>query len=815
MALRTRWWDGTRQDLRFALRQLRRSPAFATVATLTLAFAVGANAAVFTLVEGVLLKPLPYGEPDRLAAVWARFLPPSGYDIPKATLAAEEVLDYRQETRALASIGIVRNGPPQALTEDGLEALQIDVWLASASMLPTLRVRPVLGRWFTEEEDVPEGAAVAVLTHDLWSSRYGSDPAIVDRSILMSGVPTRIVGVLPAGFSLGLGVDVGAYLPLRLTRSTRGGRVYGAIGRLAPGATFADVDNELVVLNRRWAREDQPDELWAIPLKQDRLAEAPEVVYVLLTAVGLVLLVACANVAGLLLARSERRRWELVVRTALGAGRGRIVRQLVTESLAVSVAAATLALPLAWIGTEVLIAIDPTALPRLEDVRLEATTVAVTLGLALFTTLLSGVGPAMLAGWGASAARGRSRRVSGGPRRGSLRRALVAAEVAVSLVVLILAGLLVRSLRARIATDPGFRTEDVLAFDLTLPPASYEPGRVSHEYGRLVDALGALPGMASVSGASAVPFGRHMLRYGFWIEGASPPRPGERAWSAVTTFVMPEYFETLGIPLLTGRVPTRADGPAEPLVGVINETMARAFWPGESPLGKRWHYGPQEDESAWISVVGVVPDQLRYRAGEEPQPQVYLPIAQAGRLGRVERDLTITARTLMEPGLLVPAVRSVVSAFDPRLPVSNVRTMAEAVTTSLSRPRLTTNLLAVFAALALALAVVGVYGVVSYSVAGRTREIGVRVALGADRAGVLGLVMAEAARTVVSGVALGLGGAWLATRLVEAMLYQVAPTDVLTFTALPLGLLAVAALASLAPALRATGIAPTEALRAE
>lgn len=815
----SQWWDDTRRDLAQALRQLRRAPSFTVVAALTLALAIGANTAVFSVVDAVLLRPLPYPQPDRLVAVWARFLPPSGYDIPKATLGAGEVVGLERDARTFASMGAFMQGQAVALTGAGMDAQQVGVWQATASLLSVLGVTPALGRWFTEHEDAPDAPAVAVISHRLWSSRYGTDPGVVGRSVMMNGVATRVVGVLPVGFDLGMGATADAYLPLRLTASTRIGRVLGVIGRLAPDATLADANRELAALNSRWSEDAavHPSALWAAPLQADRLGDAPDVLHLLLMAVGLVLLVACANVANLLLARGERRLAEVRLRAALGAGRGRIVRQFVTESLVLAAVASLLALPLSWMGTRSLVALDPSALPRLGDVHLGLAALLFTMGLAGVTTLLFGVAPAFLAARARNASPSASlARVVGGRRRGLLRQTLVAAEVAVSLVVVILAGLLVRSFQARASMDPGFRTADVLAFDLTLPERSYpEPEQVSPEYQRLLDELGRIPGIATASGASAAPFGRHMLRFAFWIDGRPPPAPGEPAWDAVTNFVMPDYFESLGIPMLAGRAPTPADGPGAPLVGVVNETMARTFWPGERALGKRWHYGPADGEQPWITVIGVVPDQIRYRVDEEALPEVYLSMLQAVDIGRPQRDLTVTLRAAVDPGSLAPAVRAAVKAFDPDLPVSNLHTMDAALGTSLARPRLTTRLLAVFAVLALALAMVGLYGVVSYSVSGRVREIGVRVALGADRPAVIGLVTREGAWPAAVGIALGLGAAWLATDLVRSMLFGVAPGDPLTFTVLPMGLLLVALAASLVPALRATRISPTEALREE
>jgi putative ABC transport system permease protein len=819
---RRRWWDELRQDLAFAARQLRRTPSFATVAILTLTLAIGANTAVFSVVEGVLLKPLPYAQPDRLVDLWTKYLPPSGFDIAKFSLSGPEFLDYAEETSAFSSLGAYQPGGSRAITGDGQDAERVRVTFVGAAVLPVLGVKPALGRWFTAQEDAPDAPPATILSHDLWASRYASDPDVVGRSISMNGTATEVVGIMPAGFAFG--GDAKAYLPLGLTRASEGnreGHSYSAIGRLAPGATLADVDAELAVLRDRWAAAYQHNVghfVWAAPLKDDRLGDAPHVLYLLLSAVGLVLLVACVNTANLLLARGERRMGEVAVRRALGAGRGRLTRQLVTESLVLALLAALLALPLAAVGTRALIGLDPRALPRLDEVRVDPLVLAFTLGVALVTALLFGAVPGWLVGRGSVAAvAGSGGRSVGGRHRAALRRVLVTAEVAVSLVVVILAGLLVRSFGALVSTDPGFRADNALAFGVSLPKTSYpDDQRTFAEYRRLLDGVRAVPGVVSVTAATDLPFGGGMMRWDFELADRPPRQAGERAWNAGITSVMPDYFETLGIPILEGRGITRDDQADAPLVGVVSETMARVYWPGQSALGKRWGYGRDNGQVPWITVVGVARDRIVDHVGEETVPQVYVPEAQDGVAAYyIPRALQVVARTGVDPLSVTSAVRAAVKEFDPDLPLANVRAMRDVVSSSMARPRLATSLLGAFALLALVLAAVGIYGVVSYSVAGRTREIGVRVALGARRGDVMRMIVREGATPVALGVAVGLGGAWLASGLVRTMLYGVAPTDALTFTALPTALLALGIAASLLPARRATRIAPTEALREE
>jgi len=818
---RRRWLDEIAQDLAFGFRQMRRGPSFAAVAILTLALAIGANAAVFSVVNAVLLRPLPYERPDELVMLWTRYLPPSGFDIPKFPLSGPEFLDVQESTRSFRSVGAFQSGGSRALTSEGRDAERVSVAFVSDDVLPLLGVRPALGRWFTPEEDVPDGPDVTVLSHDLWASRYGADSTLVGRTILMNGVPTEVVGVAPRGFDFPSGAK--AWLPLGLDRSDQGGRgAHGilGVGRLAEGKTMADADAELEVVKARWAAEYEHNVahfVWAEGMEHAVLGDAPRTLFVLLSAVGLVLLVACANVANLLLARAERRRGEVAMRTALGASRGRITRQLLTESLLLAGVAAALGLGLARVGTAAMIALAPTALPRLEGVGIDRTVVLFTGGVALLTAIMFGLAPGLLAGRRVSAGMAAAGRAGHGRAGGVLRRALVTGEVAVSLVVVLMAGLLVRSWVALDRTDRGMDTANLLTFAITLPTADYpDDARTWEEFDGLLARIGAVAGVSGVTAATTLPFADGFSRWDFQLDDRPPRQDGDRAWNAGLSFVGPGLFETLGIPLLAGRGIERDDDADAPLVGVISETMASTYWPGEDPLGKRWGYEQGEESVRWIRVVGVARDPVLTRLDEEPYPFVWIPAAQSGEAVHYHpRTMRIAVRTGSAPEGLVPGVRQAVRDFDPDLPLYAVRTMEDAVSGTLARPRLTTNLLGVFALLALLLAAVGIYGVVSYSVAGRTREIGIRVALGARSGAVVRMILAEGARPVVLGAVIGLGGAWFATRLVKALLYQVAPRDPLTFLLLPVALLGIGMGASWLPARRATRIPPARALREE
>lgn len=816
---RRRWWDELEQDLRFSLRQLRRAPSFAAVVVLTLGMAIGANTAVFSVVDAVILSPLPYPEADRLSVVWTRYLPSSGFDIAKFPVSAPEILDIQEESRTLESLGVYARGS-RTLTGDGDAPERIPVGFYSATLLPTLRVQPEVGRWFAPEEDVPDGPAVTILSHALWQSRFGGDPAIVGRTIAMNGIPTEVVGVMSEGFEFPS--DTRAWLPLGITREnqgSRGGHWLLAVGRLAEGMSHDDLDAELTVLADRWATEYEHNVghfAWSQELHAEVVAEAPERLRLLMAAVALVLLVACANVANLLLTRAERRQTEVAVRRTLGAGRARITRQLVTESAVLAGISAVVGVVFAVIGLETLLRMDPTALPRLDEAGLDGTVLLFVLAVTALTTVLFGVIPSYLVGRRTSGDLTRSTgRASGSRGRSVLRRILVSGEVAVSLVVVILAGLVVKSFDALVSTDPRMDPSNLVTFTVSLPATDYpEDAVLAEEYARMLDALRAAPGIEAATASTNLPF-TGTQQWDFVLDDRPARDEGDLAWNAGISHVADGYFHTLGIPILEGRTFGPQDDRDGTAVAVVSETMARRYWPGESVIGKRFGYSVG-DTIPWITVVGLVPDPVTGGLDSDPYPHVYVPQAQGGvSTFDAPRTMQIALRTGVPPSSILPTVRTAMRDFDPDLPLYAVSTMEDIVADTFAGPRVTTALLSLFALVALMLAAVGIYGVISYAVAGRTREIGVRVALGAERGQITRLVLGEGARPVLAGVAVGLVLAWLSTRLVDAMLYQVEPTDPATFVILPVLLLLVGVIASLGPALRATRIAPTEALREE
>lgn len=819
-ANRRLWWDELRQDFRYGLRQIRRAPTFAAVIILTLGIAIGANTAVFSVVNAVLLQPLPVAEPDRLSIIWTRYLPISGFDIEKFALSGPEALDIAEETRTLESVALFTTGT-RTLTGDGAAPERVNVGFASADYAQTMGVPPAQGRWFDASEDIADGPQVVVLSHGLWTNRFGGDPAIIGQTVLMNGTSTEVLGIMPDGFDLPN--DSRAWLPLRITRDSQGGRGghgIAAVGRLASGMTQDDLDAELAVFRDRWAAEYEHNVghyAWSQSLSDEIVAGAPERLRLLVAAVALVLLVACANVANLLLTRSERRRTEVAVRRTLGAGRSRITRQLATESLVLAALSAVLGIGLAWMGLEALVRIDPDALPRLDEVRLDGTVMAFVVGITGVTTFLFGIVPAYIAGKRASGTLASAKsRAAGGRRRTSLRRLLVGTEVAVSLVVVLLAALVVRSFGALVGTDPRMDPSDLLTFGLSLPSATYsEREDLVGGYQAILEDLESIPGVVSVAATTNLPF-TGTGQWDFQLDDRPPRQEGEVAWNAGISHIAGDFFATLGIPVLEGRGFGAADREDGPLVAIVSESMAGRYWPGESPIGKRMGYEMAEDSVPWMTVVGLVPDPVTGGLDREPYPHVYVPHAQGGiSTYFLPASMQIALRTSVAPESVVPAVRERMTDFDRDLPLYAVSTMTDVMAASYAGHRVTTNLLGIFGIIALVLATVGIYGVISYSVAGRTREIGVRVALGAERNEITRLILAEGIRPVAVGVVAGLALAWFATRLVEAMLYQIERTDPMTFAAVPLLLMAVGFASSLLPARRATRIAPTEALREE
>jgi predicted permease len=804
------------KDLLHALRGFRRNPGFALVALVTVALGVGATTAVFSLVDGVLLEPLPYAGPDRIALVYAAN-PAIG--LPRFPVAPATFLDWRRQTRTFSPLA-ARRAQSFNLT-GGDRPLRVAAERGTADLFPALGLSPLLGRGFVPADDGPGGAKVAVLAASFFTRHFGGDRRALGRQLALNGENYTVVGVVPDDHRGS--VDLWVPLGLDPTRAPRDLHSLEVVGRLAPGASLAQAQSEMSTVAARLAAQyPELDQGWGatvVPLREAIVADVRPALLLLFAAVGLVLLIACANLANLLLARVSGRAGELAVRKALGAGRGRLLAQLLTESLTLSVLGGGLGLLVAAWGTRALLAMNPKAVPRAGEIGVDWRVLLFALAVSVATGLAFGLAPA----WKAAGAdltpvlKEGGRGQSGSLRRLRGRTLLVLAEMALALVLLAGAGLLIGSFARLAGVDPGFRPERVLTVQLSLPRPKYrEPARQAAFAEELLTRVAALPGVAAAGLVSALPLADRTPQLLFTVEKrpvASPSQAPHANYRAVS----PGYFKAMGIPLRRGRVFQATDRLGSPRVLLLNETMARNLFPGEDPVGKRLTLGvpgPGE-EPEWVTVVGVVGDVRHTALKDESGMEMYWPYAQ-----EPFADFTLLLASAGgigggAPGNLAAPARQAVQAIDSDLPVFHVRPMADVVSEALAPARLSTVLFGLFAALALALAAVGLYGVMSYSVAERRREIGIRMALGADRAGVFRLILSQAMGVALLGVVVGLAGSLVATRLLRSLLYGVGTADALTFPTVALLLTGVAFLASYLPARRATAVDPQTALRGE
>jgi putative ABC transport system permease protein len=803
--------DHLRQDILYAVRRLIKAPGFTIVAVVTLALGIGANTAIFSVVNGILLEPLPYPEPDRLVGVYHTT---EGHRVVMSGPNFTDVAHTATSLESAAAISTTR----MILTGEG-EPIRLPVAQVSAALFNVLRVTPAIGRTFNADENTPGRNNIVVLSHALWNERFGSDPNVIGRRIQLDGVAKEVVGVMPKGFSYP--EDRQAWLPIdydeNFVTKQRGAWFLNVVARLKPGITPQQSAAEVETIGRNLARQ-YPDSdgeigMTTFPLREAMVGDIRRAVLVLLGAVGFVLLIACANVANLLLARAAAREPEMAVRTALGAGRGRLVRQLLTESVMLAIIGAALGLLLAVWGVEFLTSLKPQGIPRLENVRIDAIVILFTMAIALVTGVLFGLVPALTATRGLSASLKESGRGAVSHRGGSrVRGALVVGELALAVMLLAGAGLLMRSFMKLQAVDPGFRPDQALTFELTLPDARYaeDQQRIAF-FDQLLPRLRALPGVRAASAVMGLPLSGMDFIISFEVEGGPPVPPAQQPAMQVRV-ATPDYFRTIGIPLKRGRGFSEDDRAGTTRVVLITESAARQFFPNEDPLGKKIKlgWGRGAGKRAGGEVVGIVGDAKEAGLDEPNPPEIYMPLRQ----WPVD-FMSVVVKTATPPASLSDAVRAEVYAVDSNLPVSNVRTLDEIVARSISQPRFYMLLLTMFAAVALALAAIGIFGVLSYAVAQRTREIGIRMALGAQERTVIGLVVREAMTLVILGVACGTVAALFLSQTMTRMLFSVTPTDPTTFATVATGLLAVALCASYLPARRATRVDPIIALRTE
>ncbi|MBC7931090.1 MAG: ABC transporter permease [Rubrivivax sp.] len=819
--MRTLW-----QDVRFALRMLWKNRGLTAVAVVALALGIGANSAIFSVVNAIVLRPLPFRDSERLVQLWGDIRQPG---LEELELSAPEFTDFRE--RGGAIFESVAAYSTQGFNFAGAgEPERIQGAAVTASFFPTLGVEPIRGRTFTEEEDRPGADNVVVISHALWERRFGSDPQIAGKQVALDGRGYTVVGVMPASFHFPDN-DAEIWKPIAfdadlLSPNNRGSHYLLATGRLRAGVPLERAQSEVAALAGGIGGDNPqayPRGFGAKirPLQEELVGGVRTSLFVLFGAVGLVLLIACANVASLLLARAASRRREMAVRTALGASRWRVIRQLLTESVLLSLAGGTAGLLLALWGIDVLVSLAPAGTPRVEEIGLDAGVVLFTFGVSLLTGVVFGLAPALSASktdLNASLKEG-SRGSTEGPRRARLRGLLVVAEFALALVLLAGAGLLVKSFARIQEVGTGFDPDGVLTMRLVLPEAKYKGYAEQRAfYETLFARLRALPGVESVGGNNLIPFGGGGGSRGFLIEGRPVP-PGSPHPEEQLRFITAGYFDAMRIPVLRGRDFKDSDVDGAPRVAVVSRAMAERHWPDEEAIGKRFAYAGigrgHDDKPDWIEIVGVVGDIKHRGLDVASKPEIYVPVYQPLFKGFRLPALYVGIRTSGDAASLTPAVRREVLAIDREQAVASMKTMRQRLAESIAQRRFNMSLLGLFAVVALVLAAVGVYGVMSYAVARRTHEIGVRVALGAQRGDVLRPVLRQGMRLTLAGVAVGLVGALAATRVLASLLYGVSATDPLTFAGVAALLSAVALFACLVPARRATKVDPMVALRYE
>jgi putative ABC transport system permease protein len=815
------------QDLRYGARMLLKNPGFTLVAVITLALGVGANTAIFSVVNAVLLRPLPYPDSGQLTQVWETDLARGGYDI---TASMPDYREWRRRNQSFAHLSAYSTNDYNI--SGGEEPERVIGARVDTDFFNLLGVNPAQGRGFSGEEGVYGNHRVVVLSDALWRRRFGDEARLNGQTIRLNGEAFTVIGVTPRGFRFPSN-GAALWTPLALadddSLNTRGNYWLNVIGRLKQGVTTAQAQSDLVNIHRQL---DQEKITSGFSARVETLTDATvgdfrRTLLVLLSAVGCVLLIACVNVANLLLARASARAPEIAVRATLGAGRFRLARQLLTESLLIGLLGAVAGLSLAWWGVDALVRLEPD-LPRFDTTRVDGRALGFTLGLALGASLLFGLVPALRSSGAdlSAAIKGGGR---GGTRNHRLLGGLVVAEIAIAVVLLAGAGLMINSLLRLQRVEPGYETENILTMQLALPRAKYpnsQPEQAVGFYRQLAERVKALPGVGNAGLTTALPLAGGGWGKLFTREDRPAPKAANEIPVTQYRHVSADYFETLGIRLVSGRYLSERDAPNGLPVANINETAANRFWPGENPIGKVFKLGPPEEMVPagilrpgyrfirW-TVVGVVKDVKHDGLSQPSDPEIYTLPQQSLTNDGATRTMYLAARTSKDPTALIAAFRRQVQELDKEQPIADIATMEERRADSLLRARFNTLLLTIFAAVALTLAVVGVYGVMSYSVAERTREIGVRVALGAQRRDVLGLIVKRGMALALGGALIGLGGAIAVTRLMTGMLYEVSATDPLTLSAVEIALAAAALLACYLPARRAMKVDPIVALRVE
>jgi putative ABC transport system permease protein len=811
--------------MRYGVRLLLKRPGFTLIAVLTLALGIGANTAIFSVVNAVVLRPLPYASPDRLVMIWETM---PGND--KRWVAPGNFIDWRKQSQAFeqiagysnANLNLTGEGEPERLTGTAV----------TSNVFATLGVEAARGRTFTQEDETREDGRVVVLSDGLWQRRFGADPGVVGRSLTLDDKSYTVVGVMPASFRFPVQSELwvlgnhGSAVPPSLAvqfpesdlSNDRDIHIYSAVGRLKNGHTLSDAQAEMKAIAGRlsaaYPETNNGLSVNLIPLHTEIVGGVSSILFILLGAVAFVLAVACTNVANLLLAHATQRERELAIRLALGAGRWRLIRQMLTESLLLSLVGGTLGLLIAMWGVDLFVGLSPGDIPRLNEVGMDGRL----LGFTLLVSLVTGLGFGLLPALQATrldpqhALKEGGTKATEGGRRLRVRNLLVITEIALAQVLLIGAGLLIMSFLRLQAVEPGFNPSNLLTARLSLSVAKYSDQKKKLAfYNQLLERLQAVPGVRSAALVMNLPLSGSNMNRGFLVEGRPEPGPDENV-TVDYQVITPGYFQTMEIPLERGRSFTDRDTEGAPRVAIINEIMARKYFPGEDPLGKRIAFGDPTKEDAWRTIVGIS-GNVRHQSTSEPAfPGAYTPSAQ-------DREswprVALVVRTSGDPSGLAAAVRREMMAIDPGQPISNMQTMEQLMASSIKRPRFIMMLLGLLASIALALALVGIYGLMSYSITERTHEIGIRMALGAQARDVLRMVVGQGLKLIVIGIALGLTGAFALTRIMRSLLYGVSAIDPVTFAGVSLLLSVIALLACYIPARRATRVDPMEALRYE
>jgi putative ABC transport system permease protein len=815
------------QDLKYGIRMLLSKPGFTVVAVLTLALGIGANTAIFSVVHGVILKPLPYEKPEQLVRVYSEFQGIKGMDLRRFWISPPEFLDLQRDSRSWQTLdGWVNGG---ANLTGSIQPIRVTASFVTGGLLESLGVAPIAGRLITEDDDKTGATQVAVISQGLWKRAFGGDPKAIGQDTLLNGNKCTLIGVMPQGFEFPPGEinPPEIWVPIQIDPANPGGRgshfLY-LLGRLKPGVSISQARDESALLVQHYGETAAPKThalgtanhpIVMHPLKEEVISSVRPALWMLMGAVAFVLLIACVNVANLLLARAEVRQREIAVRMSLGASTARLARQFVVEGTLLALTGAAAGVALSYGALKLMIATNAGMVPRVREITLNETAVLFALGTCLVTGVFFGLAPLahVVTSNLSDPLKASAGRSTASAAAHFFRAVLVTVEIALALVLLVGSGLMIRGFWKLLQVDPGLSSRNVLTMQLALPQASYRDNQSQTSFwSRLQDRLSTIPGVQSAALVSGLPPIRRINANDTEIEGLpmGPDNPIQNVdyWQAVT----PSYFDTMRIRLIEGRLLDQRDGAGAQPVVVINQAMAHHFYGDQSPIGRRVRAGSPDQ---WRTIVGVVADVKNAGLDQAAGTELYFPYAQNPPFGFGLPNFFAVVRASADPMLVNSAAREAINSLDPALPISNVRTMDEVLALAEARPRFLTMLLSLFSGLAMILAAVGIYGLMAYSVTQRTNEIGIRMALGAPRSKVLGLVLGYGMRLTLIGMVVGLGGAIGLTRLMSSLLFGVTATDVATFITVPLALGAVALGACLVPARRAIRVDPIVALRYE